>query len=273
MPQPPDGASQRLWIGTSWKMTKTISEATAFVDTLADVAFPDSVQPFVLPAHTALASVRDRLPEGSPVMLGAQNAHWAAEGAGTGEVSMRMVADAGARLVEIGHSERRAQHNETDDSVGRKVRAATDASLVPLVCVGEPHAVRAAGDVSPFVRQQVAAALARLRREEASTVLIAYEPVWAIGEHGRPALPSEVAPVMDDIRAAVRRAGGGCRAVLYGGSVDSTNAARLLGEGGADGLFVGRAAWDVRGYLELVDIAAQCAAERAASRAGRTVST
>src|SRR3954463_834691 len=126
-------------------MTKTLGEARAFARGLADATVAPGDQPFVLPAHTSLAAVRDCLPDGSPVLLGAQNPHWAPEGAGTGEISMRMAADAGARLIEIGHSERRQQFRETDQTVSRKVRPAVDAGLVPLVCVGEPEDVRRCG--------------------------------------------------------------------------------------------------------------------------------
>ncbi|HET8599822.1 MAG TPA: triose-phosphate isomerase [Segeticoccus sp.] len=256
--------ADKVWLGTSWKMTKTIGEALAYVETLADRQLPDAVQTFLVPAHTALAAVRGRMPANSPVLLGAQNAHWAAEGAGTGEVSMRMVADAGARLVEIGHSERREHHNETDESVSLKVRAALDAALVPLVCVGEPLAIREAGGDREFVRAQVSAALSRLSPAEVCRVVLAYEPIWAIGERGRPATPEEVAPVIEEIREEVARASGGrgCRAVLYGGSVNLDNAAALLERTGADGLFVGRTAWDVHRFLKLVDIAADHSARR-----------
>jgi len=105
-----------VWVGTSWKMTKTIAEARAFIDEVTASPVPDGIQPFVLPAHTALAAVRDRLPTNSPILLGAQNAHWGPEGAGTGEISMRMVKDAGASLVEMGHSERREGFGETDET-------------------------------------------------------------------------------------------------------------------------------------------------------------
>ena len=113
--------TRRLWIGTSWKMNKTLAEADSFVDELVTFPVPSGIQPFVLPAYTALARVRDRLPIDSPVLLGAQNAHWAAEGSWTGEISMRMAKDAGATLIEIGHSDRREHFGETDqhDRIGR----------------------------------------------------------------------------------------------------------------------------------------------------------
>lgn len=250
-----------VWVGTSWKMNKTIGEAVAYARRLASIDVPAGVRPFVLPAHTALAAVRAALPADSTVLLGAQNAHWAAEGAATGEVSMRMVRDAGADLVEVGHSERRAEFGETDQSVARKVAAALDHGLTPLVCVGESAADRQAGNAVAFVRRQVQAALSRISPEQASRVLIAYEPVWAIGSSGRAATPDDVAPVLAAIDATVgRRSERGPGALLYGGSVDATNAAALLGVPHVDGLFVGRAAWQVEGLRELLTIAGRHAA-------------
>lgn len=255
--------TRRIWIGTSWKMTKTIAEAVAYACRLGPDAVPDGVLPFVLPAHTSLAAVRDALPEGSPVMLGAQNAHWAAEGAGTGEVSMRMVADAGATIVEIGHSERREAFGETDVTVARKVRAALDAGLTPLVCVGEPATVRDSGRAVEHVTGQAGAALAAVAPGEVPAVLLAYEPVWAIGTGGRAATLDEVSPVLAAVAGRVREAGAGasCRGLLYGGSVDTTNATGLLGDEHVDGLFVGRAAWEVTGFLELLRIASRVAGQ------------
>lgn len=256
-----------MWIGTSWKMTKTLAEARAFARVLAQTPVPEGVQAFVLPAHTSLAAVRDCLPKESPVLLGTQNAHWAAEGAGTGEISMRMAADAGARLVEMGHSERREQFGETDESVSRKARAAVDAGLVPLICVGEPANVREAGEADGFVTAQVRAALSRLRPQEVRDAIVAYEPIWAIGEAGRPATRAEVSPVLAALAREVHTAGAGhrCRALLYGGSVRTDNADDLLDDPHTDGLFIGRAAWDVEGFLAFLAIAG-----RRAATAGRS---
>lgn len=253
-----------VWIGTSWKMNKTIAEARAYVEQLVQAPTPPAVQPFLLPAHTSLAAVRDCLPVGSRVLLGAQNAHWAPEGAGTGEVSMRMVADAGARVVELGHSERRADFGETDRTVSLKVRAALDHGLMPLVCVGEPLDARRGGSAESFVVQQVRTALELLRPEEVGSVLVAYEPVWAIGAGGRPAEPDEVAPVMVAVAetCAELSSDGGCRALLYGGGVDQDNAAALLANPATAGLFVGRAAWSARGLLDLIATGAAHASTR-----------
>jgi triosephosphate isomerase len=246
-----------IWVGTSWKMNKTLAEAAAFIEELCSYAVPAGVQPFVLPAHTALASVRDRLPVSSPILLGAQNAHWGVDGEATGEISMRMAADAGATMVEIGHSERRAQFGDTDGTVSRKVAAAVASGLIPLICVGEPGAVRDAGQAEVYVQAQLTAALSRLAPDEIGRVLVAYEPVWAIGSAGRPAALDQIAPVIDRIRAVVRQqsAGGSAKAVLYGGSVDRVNAASILTVPGVDGLFVGRAAWSASGFIELLEIA------------------
>jgi triosephosphate isomerase len=247
-----------LWVGTSWKMNKTIDEALAFVDELGAAPLPAGLQPFVLPAATALAAVRDRLPADSPVLLGAQNAHWGPEGAGTGEISMRMAKDAGARIVEMGHSERREAFGETDDTVARKARAAVDHDLIPLICVGEPSSVRDAGRAPEFIVGQITAALSRLEPDAVPLILVAYEPIWAIGTGGRPATAEQIAPVMAVLDEAVRAAGGGrgARALLYGGGVHPDNVEAILGDPHTDGLFVGRAGWSAAGFRQVLELAA-----------------
>ncbi len=237
-------------------MTTTLDPARAYARRLADADLPDSVRTFVLPPLTVLAAVRDCLPADSPVLLGAQNAHWAEEGPWTGEVSMGMVRDAGATLVEVGHSERREHFGETDETVARKVRAAVDHGLTPVICFGEPAPVRDAGAAEEFVLGQVDAALRLLRPEEVSGVLLAYEPIWAIGVSGRPATPAEVDPVLAAVADRVSGLPGTSPPLLYGGSVHPDNAAALLCGPHTDGLFAGRAAWQVDGLLELVSIGA-----------------
>jgi L-erythrulose 1-phosphate isomerase len=257
--------SRPLWIGTSWKMNKTLAEADSFIDELLTYRIPAGIQPFVLPSHTALARVRNRLPTNSPVLLGAQNAHWAAEGSWTGEISMRMAKDAGATLIEIGHSDRREHFGETDRMVALKVAAASAHHLIPLICVGEPLAVRDAGGAEDFVRVQVQAALSELAPAEIGRVIIAYEPVWAIGERGIRPTMEQIAPVMALINDVVGPEAGSARAVLYGGSVDPQNAAELLSVPHTDGLFVGRAAWAASGFIELLKVCAPRALAAASS--------
>jgi triosephosphate isomerase len=263
---------REVWIGTSWKMTKTLGEACEYADGLAAGGVPAGVQAFVLPAYTALAAVGDRLAAAPGVLVGAQNAHFAAEGASTGEVSMRMVKDAGARLVAIGHAERRREFGETDRTVALKARAALDHGLIPLLCVGEPREVRDRGRADAFVVAQLRAGTGLLAPGELDRVLVAYEPVWAIGTGGSPATPAEVAPVMAAARRALaaRAAGGRCRAVLYGGSVTPGNAAELLRQPEVDGLFVGRAAWRLDGFQALLRIGAEVGSGSRAAEAGIT---
>ena len=243
-----------LWVGTSWKMNKTLAEADSFVDELLTFPIPKGIQAFVLPAHTALARVRDRLPEDTDVLLGAQNAHWEREGSWTGEISMRMAKDAGATLIEIGHSERREHFGETDRTVALKVAAAVAHGLIPLICVGETLAVRDAGGTEDFVRVRLQIALSELAPAEVGQAIIAYEPIWAIGEYGVPATVDQIAPVMALINDVVTTTGGSARAVLYGGSVNTKNAGDLLTDPNVHGLFVGRAAWEASGFIELLKL-------------------
>ncbi|MEJ5913220.1 triose-phosphate isomerase [Pseudokineococcus sp. 1T1Z-3] len=263
VPLPPQGVR---WVGTSWKMTKTRAEGLAWARGLVDGLVERGLGPgagasgvaaaapqvFVVPPTTALAEVAGLLREHAPeVLVGAQDAHWEDAGAWTGEVSVPQVADAGARLVELGHSERREHFGDSDHRVALKVRAALRHGLVPLLCVGEPTAVRTGGGHVEHVVRQVRQVVDTLPDEQAARVVVAYEPVWAIGSAGRPARPEEVAEVVEPLVAEV---GGRVAGVLFGGSVDQAGAPDLLAVPGVDGLFVGRAAWDVDGFLALLDL-------------------
>ncbi|MER5184014.1 triose-phosphate isomerase [Streptomyces sp. NPDC002896] len=239
-----------LWIGTSFKMTKTRAQAAEYAARLRTEVGQKGVpgvQPFVIPSATSIAEVTAVLGDDSPVLVGAQNAHWEDAGAWTGEISVPQAADAGARIVEIGHSERREHFGETDATIALKVRATLRHGLIPLLCCGENAEAFARGDSVEHVLGQVAAALDGL--DDTSRVLIAYEPVWAIGEHGRQPHPDEIADVLAALSA---KWGDRVTAVLYGGSVDQANAGTLLRIPGVDGLFVGRAAWDVDGFLSIL---------------------
>ena len=245
------------WVGTSWKMNKTLAEARDYATRLAAAlsdGAPAGVQPFIIPPATAITTVRDILGPDSPVVLGIQNAHWADAGAWTGEISVPQAADAGARLVEIGHSERREFFAETDETVNLKVKATLAHGLRPLLCVGEPGEVFAAGGSVAHIMAQVAAALDGI--DDVSRVLLAYEPIWAIGEHGREARPEDIEAVFAALDAAY---GDRVEAILYGGSVNQGNAEETLRLPGVNGLFGGRSAWQVDGYLELLRIAASLA--------------
>jgi triosephosphate isomerase len=247
-----------FWIGTSWKMNKTLPEALEFANTLAaaDSGGDARIQRFVVPPFTATRQVKDVL-AGTSVKVGAQNMHWEGAGAWTGEISAPMLVDCGLDLVELGHSERRAHFGETDETVGLKVESAVRHGLIPLICIGETREQRDAGQADAVLATQVSGALGRLSGDQKSaTVLLAYEPVWAIGAGGTPA-SSDYA----DARHAkiIEQASGilGRRALcLYGGSVNAGNCVELIQRPHIDGLFIGRAAWDVAGYL---DILSRCA--------------
>lgn len=244
-----------LWVGTSWKMTKTLAEGRAWAEGLRehlDGPAPAGVQPFVIPPFTATTTVAGVLGPDSPVLLGVQNAHWEDSGAWTGEVSVAQAKDAGAQIVEIGHSERREHFGETVTTTRLKVSAALRHGLTPLLCIGESLEVKEAGRSAPYVLEQAAGALDGLDLEELSRVVIAYEPIWAIGEKGRPATPDE----LEEPFAALGTVySGKVTGLLYGGSVNLDNAADLLGIEHVTGLFVGRTAWELPGYLELLRIA------------------
>jgi L-erythrulose 1-phosphate isomerase len=240
-----DPAAPATWLGTSWKMTKTLERTRAYAEALTAVEWPRGLQPFVIPPATAISTVAAVLPPGGPVLVGAQDAHWEDAGAWTGEVSVPQIKDAGARLLEIGHSERREYFSETDERVNRKVHAALRHGVLPLVCVGENAEQRETGDAVEVVTAQLRAALEGLPAD--ARVLVAYEPVWAIGAGGTPASADDIV----DVVAALVMAAGPDRPVLYGGSVNRDNATALMAVTGVSGLFVGRAAWEVDGFLEL----------------------
>jgi triosephosphate isomerase len=248
---------QTLWIGTSWKMNKTLAEArewtTALCEHLGGGA-PEGVQPFVIPSFTATTTVAQLLGEDSPVLLGVQNAHWEDAGAWTGEVSVPQAEDAGAQIVEIGHSERREHFGETDETARLKVAASLRHGLTPLLCIGESAEVKDAGGSAEFILGQARAALEGLTEEQLAGVVIAYEPIWAIGEKGRPAAVEEL---VEPFAALGAEYAGRVKGLLYGGSVNLENAADLLGIEHVTGLFVGRTAWNVEGYLELLRIGAE----------------
>lgn len=247
-----------VWVGTSWKMNKTLAEAREFARAIVDPVgrLDERIQPFVIPSFTTARETAEIL-AATRVEVGAQNMHWADAGAWTGEVSPMMLKDCGLDLVELGHSERREHFGESDHAVGLKTEAAVRHGLIPLICVGETLEQREAGRVDEVLTTQVGAALGRLDEgQRAARILFAYEPVWAIGEGGTPA-SSEYA---DRQHALIKRIAARSLPteppVLYGGSVTPSNTAALLAQPHIDGLFVGRAAWAPSGYLEILELAA-----------------
>jgi triosephosphate isomerase len=248
---------QRYWVGTSWKMHKTLAECLAFAEALAGFMpnVHESIQPFVIPSFTSVREVKRALAS-TRVKVGAQNMHWVDEGAWTGEISPVMLRDCGLDLVELGHSERRQHFGENDRAVGLKTAAAVRHGLTPLICVGETLAERDSGDADKVLTDQVLGALQFLDGFPSTEILFAYEPVWAIGEGGTPA-NSDYA----DGRQALIKSIAASRlpkapAVLYGGSVNSWNAAELVRRPNIDGLFVGRAAWQPEHLQQILNTVA-----------------
>lgn len=243
--------SKQVWVGTSWKMNKTLAEARAFAEGLPPEGDP-RIQRFVIPPFTAVREVKSLLADTS-VKVGAQNMHWADDGAWTGEVSAPMLKDCGLDIVELGHSERREFFNETDETVGLKVEAAVRHGLIPLICIGETLAQREAGRATETLAAQVTGALSKLSAaQHASTILLAYEPVWAIGAKGIPATSDYADARQAEIIATAQSILNRRIPCLYGGSVNPGNAAELIACPHIDGLFIGRSAWNVAGYLDIL---------------------
>jgi len=248
-----------FWIGTSWKMNKVLAEAAIFAQALAaaDAGRDRRIQRFVIPSFPNVREVKQIL-EGTSVKVGAQNMHWADEGAWTGEVSPLMIKDCGAEIVELGHSERREHFGETDETVSLKVEATVRHGMVPLICIGETRVERQAGRAQEVLQAQVRGALGKLSEaQKSATILLAYEPVWAIGKHGIPATSDYADARQGEIIDVARAALGRKVPCLYGGSVNPQNCEELFQCPHIDGLFIGRSAWNVAGYLDILD---KCAA-------------
>jgi triosephosphate isomerase len=239
----------------NWKMNKGPTETAAFFAEFlaAWPARPDRTVAFFPPAVSLAAAVAATEGRGD-ILLGVQNVHWQAGGAFTGELSVAMAADAGARLVLVGHSERRHVFGETDAETEKKVRAVFHGGLTPVLCVGELIEERRAGHAETVVRRQLAAVLPSLSADEARRLVVAYEPVWAIGT-GETASPADAGAMHRVCREALAQAFGAEVAaavpVLYGGSVKPDNAAELLAEPGVDGVLVGGASLDAKGFAAI----------------------
>lgn len=250
----------QVWIGTSWKMNKVLAEGRAFAEGLraADTARDPRIQRFVIPPFTLVREVKAALADTS-VKVGAQNMHWADDGAWTGEVSPVMLKDCGLDIVELGHSERREHFGETDETVGLKAEAAVRHGLIPLICIGETLAERESGRAQEVLEAQVRGALGKLSgAQKQAQILLAYEPVWAIGVNGIPATSDYADARQAEIIAVAEDVLGRRIPCLYGGSVNPGNCEELISCPHIDGLFIGRSAWNVEGYL---DILARCAAK------------
>jgi triosephosphate isomerase len=242
----------------NWKLHKTIAESLALVTELKNqLGAVKGVAVGVAPVFTALHAVAKRL-EGSPIVTCAQNCHWESAGAWTGEVSAPHAGDAGATWVIVGHSERRQFFGDTNESVGKKARAVLAAGLGAIVCVGESLGERDGGRTLAVVESQLTCALTGINATSASKLVIAYEPVWAIGT-GRTATPAQAQEVHAHIRTQLAQRFGADAAnairIQYGGSVKPSNAEALLAEADIDGALVGGASLEAADFIAIVKAA------------------
>jgi triosephosphate isomerase len=243
------------YIAANWKMNKTVAEAAEFVDALLPRIAATQSDVVVCPPFTALAEVVERS-RGSALRVAAQNMHEEDSGAFTGEVSAPMLVELDVSAVVLGHSERRQYFGESDEVLSRKVPAALAAGLEPILCVGESEAARDAGETEEVLERQLQADLAGVEAAQLDRVVIAYEPIWAIGT-GRTATPDQAQEVSAFVRDVLRMRGAAAQKlrILYGGSVKPDNAAELLGLPDVDGALVGGASLDPVDFAAIVDAA------------------
>ncbi len=246
---------RRKLIAGNWKMYKTASEAVALVEEIKRGIAGAPSDTLVAPPYTALAAAVAAA-KGSPVAVAAQNMHFEKEGAFTGEVSAPMLLDLGVTHVILGHSERRQYFAETDDGVAKKTKVALGSGLTPISCVGETLAEREAGRTMEVVGRQLGAILDAVTADEAKRVVIAYEPVWAIGT-GKVATPEQAQEVHAFIRERIAAKHGRPVAdvlrILYGGSVKPDNVKGLMALPDVDGALVGGASLKADSFLKLVN--------------------
>ncbi|MCI7473946.1 MAG: triose-phosphate isomerase [Clostridiales bacterium] len=247
-------------IAGNWKMNKTLSETRAFAEELKPLIGKPKWCEVVLcvPAVNLQAAVR--LFKESRVAIGAETCHYESHGAFTGEVSPEMLKEIGVKYVIIGHSERRQYYNETDFTVNKKVHAALEAGLYPIVCVGESLEQRELGVTMDLISYQVKAALAGVPADKMRHVVIAYEPIWAIGT-GKTATAEQANEVCEAIRAVIRKLYGARVArsvtIQYGGSMNAKNAQELLSQPDVDGGLIGGASLKAPDFVEIINAANQ----------------
>ena len=242
-------------IAGNWKMFKTQSEASEFVKALqGEVEGYQEVDVVVCPTYTSLSAVK-KLLQDSVIQMGAQDVYWEEEGAYTGQISTEMLLDCGCRYVILGHSERRQYFGETDESVNKKLRKVLETALIPILCVGETLEERESGRVSEVVLGQLNRAMDGLTEDDVSRIIIAYEPVWAIGT-GRTATPE----VAEEVHSMIRQRLGDSFSeklssetrILYGGSVKPDNVVELMAQPDLDGALVGGASLNAQTFAKLV---------------------
>jgi triosephosphate isomerase (TIM) len=248
-------ADRTPYLAANWKMNKTVAEAAEFVDALLPRIAATQHDVVICAPFTALTAVVERR-YGTAVKVAAQNMHEEGSGAFTGEISAPMLVELDVEAVVLGHSERRQLFGETDEALARKVPAALAAGLEPILCVGESEAARDAGETEEVLERQLQADLAGLEAEQLGGIVVAYEPIWAIGT-GRTATPEQAQEACAYIRDVLRMRGAAADGVriLYGGSVKPANAAELLALPDVDGALVGGASLAAEDFAAIVEAA------------------
>jgi triosephosphate isomerase len=243
----------------NWKMNKTASEAATFVRELTKrLPASSPVELVVAPPFTALESVRAALGPSSPIQLGAQNLFWEDHGAYTGEVSAPMLKDLGCRYVILGHSERRTLFGEQDDGIHKKIKAALNHGLRPILCVGESLAQRESGKTDGVLTQQLRGSLPELAPQAMAAIAVAYEPVWAIGTGKAATTDQAVAAhrvIRDFLANSWSPATANAMRIVYGGSVTPQNIGSLLKSDQIDGALVGGACLELESFATIVSVA------------------
>ena len=247
-------SNQKPFIAGNWKMHNTIPEALELVKTLVESSKElTQASLVVIPAFTALSDIWKAI-KGSDIELGGQNLFWEEKGAFTGEVSASMLRDTGCKYVVIGHSERRQYFGETDKTVNKKIKSALAFDLIPIVCIGESIEEREAGETIDKVNSQINGGLEGLGKEHMTRIIIAYEPIWAIGT-GLTATPAQAEEVHNFIREKLAERYGSetasCAIILYGGSVKPTNTYSIIKEKNINGALVGGASLDADSFIQI----------------------
>ena len=260
--------ARKPMIAGNWKMFKTPGEAVVLVQAINDLlkyepAVAEGVEAVVCPPFVDLKPVATAIEfDHTDLKMAAQNVYWETEGAFTGEISPRMLADVGCDYCIVGHSERREYFGETDDTVNRKVNALLSVGITPIVCCGETLEIREAGDTDAFVRGQIRGALEGITAEQAAAIVVAYEPIWAIGT-GLTPTPEAANDVCRSIRATLGALFGQPVAiqmrVLYGGSAKPENIMLFMPEPDIDGALVGGAALEAKSFFSMVQTASKFA--------------
>lgn len=248
----------KVMLGTNWKMHKTVRESKQYTKKLLDFTEKyENIQFFIIPPYTNLWHVKEMI-NNSNMFIGAQNMHYKSEGPFTGEISPKMLKEIDLDIVQLGHSERRQYYNENDYEINKKVLTSLNYKFTPLICIGENIEEKNYKITKEKLRMQVKITLKDVSLEDVRKVWLAYEPIWAIGKGGIPATPEYAEEAHGYIREILVELYGSEIAnevpLLYGGSVNPENALSLIKRKNIDGLFIGRSAWDLEQFFQIIEM-------------------